>query len=902
MQIIAVKLENAKSYDNATIEFAPGVNAIVGQNGAGKSTILEAIGLAVFDELRYTQSEFVRAGMRTATITVTLESDRDGRLYDVVRRVGGTNAHYVHDPETGIRICEGKADVLSFLHDHMGVESTTDLSALFRDAVGVGQGTFTAVFLNTAANRKTIFDRLLQVEDYNKAVESLRAPARLLRDRRHELEVSIAALQARLEELPKLEQDVTAREVELREAASQANRTREGLEAAVVTREALEKIRLEVSELRAQHGRALERQQSLARELASARQDRADAEGAHALVEENLAGHNRYEVALAHQKELEARVRERQRLEHSLSQDEKAEAVAKTRQAQLLQDLSTVEEAASTVEQLTEAVTRQSEIEAQILEAQQDVTRLQNLEQQITQMRTQVAELSARVEQSQLASKRRSELEQRVDKLRADEEEARKKIDGMRDILAHMKSEADALKEQTESLANVETAVCPVCEQPLTDDHRRELLQRNEARLAGLRENYRDIQTDAKSAEGESAAIRRTIQQVERDLRDLPSAGEADRLDNDRNNAQSGLEALLTQQGNLSGAADILDKLKAQLAELGNPRNAYLLAQSQVERKAPIMAEMAEINAKLDAIQGRLNAVSDQLARFEGLDEDLDACGAEIRANHEAYQIVLKNGHLASMLAERTEKVERLVVAAAEGSQELDVLMQRLEKASARFDEDAYRQALVQEQTLRSSLGALNERIGMMRAQQEETRRAIIELHAKEEALVESQRRHAAAGEQEDVLETVRTLLRRAGPYVTQVLIRQVSDNARQIFSDIMQDYSRHLAWNDDYGITLEVGGYDRDFAQLSGGEQMSAALAVRLALVRELSDIDIAFFDEPTANLDEGRRESLARQILEVKGFRQLFVISHDDTFEQATQNLIRVERTDGVSTITTG
>ena len=106
-----------------------------------------------------------------------------------------------------------------------------------------------------------------------------------------------------------------------------------------------------------------------------------------------------------------------------------------------------------------------------------------------------------------------------------------------------------------------------------------------------------------------------------------------------------------------------------------------------------------------------------------------------------------------------------------------------------------------------------------------------------------------------------------------------------------MQDYSRHLSWNEDYGISLDVDGRERQFAQLSGGEQMSAALSVRLALLREMSNIDIAFFDEPTTNLDEARRESLARQILEVKGFRQLFVISHDDTFEQSTENVIRVE-----------
>ena len=112
-----------------------------------------------------------------------------------------------------------------------------------------------------------------------------------------------------------------------------------------------------------------------------------------------------------------------------------------------------------------------------------------------------------------------------------------------------------------------------------------------------------------------------------------------------------------------------------------------------------------------------------------------------------------------------------------------------------------------------------------------------------------------------------------------------------------MQDYSRHLAWNEDYGITLSVDGHDRQFNQLSGGEQMSAALSVRLALLREMSNIALAFFDEPTMNLDEGRRESLARQITDIRGFRQLFVISHDDTFEQATQNIVRVERKNGLS-----
>ena len=49
----------------------------------------------------------------------------------------------------------------------------------------------------------------------------------------------------------------------------------------------------------------------------------------------------------------------------------------------------------------------------------------------------------------------------------------------------------------------------------------------------------------------------------------------------------------------------------------------------------------------------------------------------------------------------------------------------------------------------------------------------------------------------------------------------------------------------------------------------MSAALAVRLALYREMSNIDVAFFDEPTTNLDETRRIGWSN--LRVKGFATL-------------------------------
>ena len=67
------------------------------------------------------------------------------------------------------------------------------------------------------------------------------------------------------------------------------------------------------------------------------------------------------------------------------------------------------------------------------------------------------------------------------------------------------------------------------------------------------------------------------------------------------------------------------------------------------------------------------------------------------------------------------------------------------------------------------------------------------------------------------------------------------------------------------------------------------ALAAVRMALLRELAVV--SFFDEP-AHLDSERRESLAERLMALRGFSQLFVISHDDTFEQAAQSYVRIWR----------
>ena len=130
-------------------------------------------------------------------------------------------------------------------------------------------------------------------------------------------------------------------------------------------------------------------------------------------------------------------------------------------------------------------------------------------------------------------------------------------------------------------------------------------------------------------------------------------------------------------------------------------------------------------------------------------------------------------------------------------------------------------------------------------------------------------------------------------------MIGEIAEEANNLYGSIMDDFSQELRWSEDYEIKIIDSGEEKIFQQLSGGEKMSAALAVRLALLKILSNSDFVFLDEPTQNMDEIRRENLSEQITKIKGFKQVFVISHDDTFNEKYSHVIKVQKINGESRV---
>ena len=74
MIIKKVQLENYRSHSNTTVEFTKGVNLILGKNGRGKTSILEAISTVMFNTKdrsgKETGKSYIKFGEKSSKVDI----------------------------------------------------------------------------------------------------------------------------------------------------------------------------------------------------------------------------------------------------------------------------------------------------------------------------------------------------------------------------------------------------------------------------------------------------------------------------------------------------------------------------------------------------------------------------------------------------------------------------------------------------------------------------------------------------------------------------------------------------------------------------------------------------------------------------------------------------------------
>jgi len=917
MQILSVTLRNFKCHADKYFEFQPGTNAICGENGAGKTSILEAIAWTLFNHSDYSKDDLIRRGAKSAQVIILFISSKDGRTYQVDRSTG-SRGYTIFDPQLQQNLGLSRLDdqVLPWLREHLGVPRDCNLADLFSTLVGIPQGTFTADFLKRGSDRKKVFDPLLNVEEYKQVYVKSSALERYSQQEIDTLTQKISQYDDRLQDWDGLKQqyqtliaDITASETQLTQInrdLSQIQLERDRLLEQAKTLQTLEAQLQTIATELTSESRALELHQQACDRAMQATQT----------CQANLAAYEQYQVADAALQQLQQKSKERKRL-----QDQREGAQDKVQQqgnkiTEIAIRLAQIARYRAEMEQLTSAILRQEELEkrqAEINIKLQEIStahaRHQALSGQISRQQSARAALTKAIDRLQgladtIAEIPHLEAQQQRYQTQISRVAAAQQFEAeLRQFSQRVQSGRDRQTHDTEAvltaLAEVQNAV------PLFADK----LEQARAVLSSGLTLTQEFATTLEQILADLAdqvsplALQTQLEEVQQTLRARYQAqaefATIAAKQQEKNNLQAELtqqEAELAQIGQqLAQESDLRaehDRIRQALAELENPRGKHQLLQSQVQQAPTLESEQAALQQTQAQLQQRLDQITTQLAAFADLDEQIQIQSCLRQASQAGYQQYLQAQSEAKRLKSLQQDLDSSQQKIAQLQQRQTTIRADRDRQASIYDPERANQIQRQFEQLAAKKNQLTGSLPPMQQQ-----RTYLENQLTERATLAIQRQQAQADlarkqATHQFIRDLRQAYNQAGPRITRFYLEEISREADQLFRDLINRQNLALKWTNDYEIQVQEGGYWRTFRSLSGGEQMCAALAVRLALLKVLADLDIAFFDEPTTNMDTARRRQLAEALTRLRSFRQLFVISHDDTFESVTENIVRVDR----------
>lgn len=882
MHITKIELEDIKSHAHFSKEFQRGTTAITGENGAGKTTLIEAIAWTLFDLLDYKKDDFVRRGAKKGVARVTFESGLDGREYIVYRDTA--NGYNIYDPSLKMRIADKKEEVSRFLWSHLGVEAGTDLEALFRRAIGVPQGTFTAIFLETATERKKAFDKLLKVEEYRQGAEKLRETVRFIDQKITDVKIRIGRAEGELARFELVEEELKNFTAQTEKLAKSLKNTEKEVAEKSESVKKFDEIEAKVNELKTAFEKLQTEKAKAEILLAQKENELKQAQAAAEKIKAVEADYQTHLKALGMLKELERERVEREKLNTEKQKIENALANVRSDQKRFQTELEKAQNAHREIEKLKPQVVEQEQLERQREGLRDELAKSNAVENQIKSL---VGKMDALREKYKANQKEIKETEAQT-KGAEDFEKLQKRDAELTQKLANLRAK---LESDEKFQSEIKNGLCPILSEKCLN------LKPGQTLESFVGNQFSELKTQIANFDTEQKSLAislRTSREAEKFLARLETLKKREKEIGDEGVSYKNEKIALEKQ------LENLPKLKRDLADaetkikaLDNPKSKLIAFETEAKREIELRETLTKTEQNLERLENDLRIETEKLESYKDLDANWKNYSDERDRTANAHREFLVNEANAKSLPEREKEF-----GAAED--DLKMLGENLSKAEKDFltaskDYDRERHQSEKNSLLEAERRLAETRANLANAERqkanaEEELKRLAEIRKQMQTEFQEKERLEKVGEATDF---IRETLKKSAPLVARNYIYYVSLEANQMFREITGNAERTLKWTEDYGISLEENGYDRPFVNLSGGEQMAAALAVRLALLKQLSDVRLAFFDEPTTNMDAARRERLAEQISHIterKTFDQLFVISHDDTFEGYVDNVVSV------------
>ncbi len=920
MRITSIDLENFRSHSRYSGTFEKGINLILGRNGSGKSSIIEAIGLALFGGgLRDRQEDAVRWNERRARIKVAFLAD-DGLEYVVEKVFGNASNHELYQGE--LLVARGRENVIEKIRTICGLQG--DISRTFENVIVAFQNKIADQFLGSPAVRRDYFNRVFQVDLYRKiSTDFMRSYVSDLRNEDEFLRREIAILDSQLER----KEEVKERMAQLLKDLSLTKKELDTL------RDTLTKIRSEKTGLEEVSRELASRKSSLERELVSLK----DASG-------NLKNNLKQRERAKRAKEIVDESREAHDLYEKLLKEENILNTEKRRLEGLAEESSRIGRKISEFEieitRLTESLSNKN-------------NRLREIDERFEAQKMERSGLIGEKEAAELESgKKRMAYELSVSKKKAFKviyeqyRENERRINALEDLWASVQNlesveelnltlqkieeeietksaQKKALKEYEGSLAK---GICPLLNERCRNIENREDYGGYIAELIkGLEEGERELLKEIKKVEDTPSRLNELLGEKTLTLKAIEERAkkesEKSRIEEEKSKLMKTHKKLILELSSISGVpaeveqmseeiereireastelelqnkqvsslADQIKRIDSQIEELIIGRNILDEEKKETEKAiASLRTETANLRSSLEEYAKEL----DKLPEFNTRIEETRRTMALNKAGYENYN---RFATLAGYLEEYASLCQSSLEKCRNTSLSISKIRKEYSSLQRAFDSERFEQLRIEEK-------AVEEKYNLKRDETVSIGRDLLSAKTdlKNLADIEKQKKTRQKtiekiGKKVKLAEKIRENLNLTGERITAGFRDAIERKATLDYMRI-SGMEETIRWNEDYEVSVKApeyeGGSIRSFSNLSGGEQVLVSLCLRAAMTGILSGARFAVFDEPTSNLDKERKELLAHSLRELFGeLDQSIIVTHDDVFSEMAQKVIRLD-----------
>lgn len=888
-------LNNFKSHKNSVIEFNKGTTIVVGENGAGKSSIFEAISFVLFRQHQgKKQDDLVRSSESNISMNIKLEFIVGNKTYLAERSRGRTSKAKlsVLSNDEYVTIVEGDALV------DKEIQSILQLDAnLFLNAIYVQQGEIAELVNKAPSQRKQLIGKLLGVDT---------------------LEI---AWKNSLEVINKYNE----KRIELQTVASQGNDIEEEIKEIVTKIKSYEKI--------------INNQGKELQEVTNTLQEKKS------LYEKEKELKNLYDKwgadcnnTMEKIKNLEKQLKENETNLNNILEKEKQLEILE----QNLQDfdkLLSLKETIDELEGIQEHIDEVSKEYDYIQKEQKNKKTLENsytiynsynylnnkLEKETTNELYMENELVKKRDSLRAMVKSRSDTEGRIlsfvkklnefynytvdkdnfmtlaDQIVSDLNNAQHRIDEKNKEYWIIKTNKSSIQSK---IGECETSIqdlkdidiCPTCSTVLTINKKKELIvdyketiKQHEKNLEELNERSIQLEIDITTTKEKQSTLEKLNNNMKSCLRhheDLIREKEA--INN--------LKEEVAQDMN------ILDRIREKKALLYINQKTQEQYKKDNEKYIDITT-MLSIKPSLSAIKKEIDLAKEDFTKkeseiseydqktIENLDDKINEL-KEIQREADKYKGMIYNkNNLKDVITELKKQLNT-------EQQEYDLLMLQKPKTSNTDIEKLANEVT----TIESSKFDLGMKLSQNKGELSEVINYQKDLEKKESSIIDAKNRLEKVQHYIEFLNEIRDSYSKDGLQKTLRLYSKplIEKNTKKFFNQFNFNYS-DLRIDDEYSISVFGPEGESSLDMISGGEKIAIALALRLGITHSLAkgSIETILLDEPTIHLDENRRMELVELLSQLSVLPQMIIVTHDGELENAADNIIKVKKINGISSI---